>query len=231
MCNDVAVQYETVSHFRACAIDLRRTVATGRDALRGKLVRITLAPRLRLCCSSASAAAPCLHRSTSLHDSPVFSAAASAASAGSHSSRSRLDALQHPLPSLREHGRAPKGWMLQHRPPQRLQNKCRRSTPTTSTSGWGSPSARRSSLERPSSSPRRCVQSRRLCRASLTTWRPQGLISAADQHDGFSSDSHSYLKNGLWWAGMLTSTLSTSLGRASGAQKRCHRTRALSNRC
>ncbi|GAA5995291.1 uncharacterized protein JCM10292_005082 [Rhodotorula paludigena] len=32
----------------------------------------------------------------------------------------------------------------------------------------------------------------------------KGLISAADQHDGFSSDSHSYLKNGLWWAGMLT---------------------------
>lgn len=33
----------------------------------------------------------------------------------------------------------------------------------------------------------------------------QGLISAADQSDGFSSDSYSYLKNGLWWAGMLTS--------------------------
>ncbi|GAA6064285.1 hypothetical protein JCM10212_000951 [Sporobolomyces blumeae] len=32
----------------------------------------------------------------------------------------------------------------------------------------------------------------------------KGLISAADQHDGFSSDSYSYLKNGLWWAGMLT---------------------------
>ena len=33
----------------------------------------------------------------------------------------------------------------------------------------------------------------------------QGLISAADSHDGFSSESYSYLKNGLWWAGMLTS--------------------------
>lgn len=32
----------------------------------------------------------------------------------------------------------------------------------------------------------------------------KGLISAADQSDGFSSDSYSYLKNGLWWAGMLT---------------------------
>ncbi|GAA5984457.1 hypothetical protein JCM10908_003354 [Rhodotorula pacifica] len=32
----------------------------------------------------------------------------------------------------------------------------------------------------------------------------KGLISAADSHDGFSSDSYSYLKNGLWWAGMLT---------------------------
>ncbi|GAA5918907.1 hypothetical protein JCM1841_006673 [Sporobolomyces salmonicolor] len=32
----------------------------------------------------------------------------------------------------------------------------------------------------------------------------KGLISAADQHDGFSSDSYSYFKNGLWWAGMLT---------------------------
>ncbi|KAM0749463.1 DUF803-domain-containing protein [Meredithblackwellia eburnea MCA 4105] len=31
-----------------------------------------------------------------------------------------------------------------------------------------------------------------------------GLMSAADRHDGFSSDSYSYLKNGLWWAGMLT---------------------------
>ncbi|EGU11121.1 hypothetical protein RTG_02921 [Rhodotorula toruloides ATCC 204091] len=32
----------------------------------------------------------------------------------------------------------------------------------------------------------------------------KGLISAADSHDGFSSESYSYLKNGLWWAGMLT---------------------------
>ncbi|KAL8279752.1 hypothetical protein RQP46_007847 [Phenoliferia psychrophenolica] len=32
----------------------------------------------------------------------------------------------------------------------------------------------------------------------------KGLISAADRHDGMSSDSHSYLKNGLWWAGMAT---------------------------
>ncbi|BGP34966.1 hypothetical protein JCM10296v2_006790 [Rhodotorula toruloides] len=32
----------------------------------------------------------------------------------------------------------------------------------------------------------------------------KGLISAADSHEGFSSESYSYLKNGLWWAGMLT---------------------------
>ncbi|GAA6012794.1 hypothetical protein JCM10207_005362 [Rhodosporidiobolus poonsookiae] len=32
----------------------------------------------------------------------------------------------------------------------------------------------------------------------------KGLISAADQHEGPSSDSFSYLKNGLWWAGMAT---------------------------
>ncbi|GAA6044020.1 hypothetical protein JCM8097_004304 [Rhodosporidiobolus ruineniae] len=32
----------------------------------------------------------------------------------------------------------------------------------------------------------------------------KGLISAADNHDSFASDSYSYLKNGLWWAGMLT---------------------------
>ncbi|BGP19576.1 hypothetical protein JCM10213v2_007671 [Rhodosporidiobolus nylandii] len=32
----------------------------------------------------------------------------------------------------------------------------------------------------------------------------KGLISAADREDGFASDSYSYLKNGMWWAGMLT---------------------------
>ncbi|GAA6056954.1 hypothetical protein JCM3770_001984 [Rhodotorula araucariae] len=32
----------------------------------------------------------------------------------------------------------------------------------------------------------------------------KGLISAADAHDGFASSSYSYLRNGLWWAGMLT---------------------------
>lgn len=34
---------------------------------------------------------------------------------------------------------------------------------------------------------------------------PQGLIDAADRHDGFATDSFSYLKNGIWWAGMVTS--------------------------
>ncbi|SCZ90648.1 BZ3500_MvSof-1268-A1-R1_Chr1-3g02123 [Microbotryum saponariae] len=33
----------------------------------------------------------------------------------------------------------------------------------------------------------------------------KGLISAADRHDGLSSSAtYSYLKNGLWWAGMIT---------------------------
>lgn len=32
----------------------------------------------------------------------------------------------------------------------------------------------------------------------------KGLIDAADRSDGFSSDSYSYLKNGIWWAGMVT---------------------------
>ncbi|GAA5853521.1 hypothetical protein JCM9279_001300 [Rhodotorula babjevae] len=32
----------------------------------------------------------------------------------------------------------------------------------------------------------------------------KGLISAADAHDGFASSSYSYLRNSLWWAGMLT---------------------------
>ncbi|SCV68609.1 BQ2448_730 [Microbotryum intermedium] len=33
----------------------------------------------------------------------------------------------------------------------------------------------------------------------------KGLISAADRHDGLSSSTnYSYLKNGLWWAGMIT---------------------------
>jgi len=49
----------------------------------------------------------------------------------------------------------------------------------------------------------------------------QGLISAADQSDGFSSDSYSYLKNGLWWAGMLTSKslISTLLHSLWGTEK------------
>ncbi|BGP51170.1 hypothetical protein JCM10450v2_007099 [Rhodotorula kratochvilovae] len=31
-----------------------------------------------------------------------------------------------------------------------------------------------------------------------------GLISAADGSDGFATTSYGYLRNGLWWAGMLT---------------------------
>lgn len=45
--------------------------------------------------------------------------------------------------------------------------------------------------------------------SSLGTWLTrqcaQGLIDAADRHDGFASDSRSYLKNWIWWAGMVTS--------------------------
>lgn len=33
----------------------------------------------------------------------------------------------------------------------------------------------------------------------------KGLIDAADRHDGYSSDSYSYLRNGIWWAGMVLS--------------------------
>ena len=32
----------------------------------------------------------------------------------------------------------------------------------------------------------------------------KGLMSAADRHDGLSSDSYAYLKNGVWWAGIVT---------------------------
>ncbi|GAA5853164.1 hypothetical protein JCM8547_000223 [Rhodosporidiobolus lusitaniae] len=32
----------------------------------------------------------------------------------------------------------------------------------------------------------------------------KGLIAAAEEGEGFASDSYSYLKNWLWWAGMLT---------------------------
>lgn len=44
--------------------------------------------------------------------------------------------------------------------------------------------------------------------SSLIPWRAllQGLISAADRHDGMaSSANYAYLKNGLWWMGMVTS--------------------------